>query len=414
MHDVAADVVVLGGGDAGCAVARRSTALGSSVIVIDDHPVNDALEALESSGVRVVSGTGRIVSRTVVEVDGRRYRGGSLVVATGARPRLPKGITPDGRRVLTADDVTDSTPVPKSALIVGGGRVGCEVAWTWASVGCEVTLVEAHAQLLPGEYPGVSRILAESLRSRGVRVVLGETISTLDSVGSEVVLIAAGRVPNTVGLGLGDIGIEPVDGGIRVDEFCCTGLRGVFAVGDVVRGRRSGDAARAEADLVADVIAGTNVRPLDYSGFPRLVRSSVDVVAVGLTESEAEEWYGTAGVVTVSRTVPGDAAGTVMWVAAVDGPVLGVHLVGDGAAEWAAVARYAYEQEMPLASAVALVDRSSDSRERNTERSTTWPRTTSSWAVPTKTSTTANTASFRTIRRSEVRSVRSRRTTVRP
>jgi len=234
--------------------------------------------------------------------------------------------------------------------VIGAGAVGLEFASFYRSMGAEVTVLEMLPRLAPLEDEDVSKELARAFRKRGIQAFPGTTVQAIDdlgdrvevayeagvaaSVSADVCLVAVGRGPVTDGLALDEAGVELDRGFVKVDGQLQTSAPHVWAVGDVAATPlQLAHVAFAEGIAVAERIAGLPVPDIDYSGVPRVTYSNPEVASVGLTEAQAQE---RGHEVTVERydlrglgkaNILGEG-GSVKVVAAKDGPVLGVHMVG--------------------------------------------------------------------------------------
>ncbi|MCR2827622.1 dihydrolipoyl dehydrogenase, partial [Microbacterium sp. zg.Y909] len=303
-------------------------------------------------GITVVSGTGRLTADRAVQVGDDLYRGGDIVLATGSYSRTLPGLEIGGR-VLTSEQALELDEVPAHVVILGGGVIGVEFASVWRSFGAEVTIVEALDHLVPTEDIALSKALERAFRKRGIASRLGVRFAgvaqTPDGVtvrledGSELeadyLLVAVGRGPVTDGLGLEDAGVALDRGFVVVDEQLRTGVPGIWAVGDIVAGLQLAHRSFQQGIAVAERIAGLSPVIVPDSQVPRVSYSSPEVASVGLSEAAAREAHGDA-VVTYEYNLAGNArseilgtAGIVKVVRLADGPVIGVHLVGDRVGE---------------------------------------------------------------------------------
>ena len=271
------------------------------------------LEGLISSRrIRVLEGRGRLLGGTAVEVDlgaegSVRCHGDALVLATGSQARTLPGVEIGGP-ILTSDEALELQSLPGSAIVLGGGVIGCEFASLWTSLGVEVTIVEAAPRLLPTEDDWSSAQLARAFRKRGITLRTGTQLSgatatdegvTVDlggeSITADLMLVAVGRDPRTRDLGLDDVGIATDRGFIVVDQWLQTALPGVFAVGDVVAGPQLAHRGFANGVFVAEQLAGVDCSPGDDHGIPR-VTSFARVPRGGLGGThrvrQAAEQYG--------------------------------------------------------------------------------------------------------------------------
>ena len=399
------DIVVLGGGSGGYATALRATELGLTVALIEADKVGgtclhygcipakallhaaevaDAARDSERFGVRAsfdgidmpalhtykdgvvgrlykglqglvkahgityVEGYGRLVSPDTVEVDGRRYTGRNVVLATGSYARTLPGLEITGR-VITSDGALTLDHVPRSVVVLGGGVIGSEFASAWRSFGAEVTIIEALPHLLPNEDEALSKAFERAVRKRGIQFSIGVRFAAVTqdddgvhvslengtTVDGEYLLVAVGRGPRTEGLGYQEQGVRMDRGFVLTDERLRTGVGNVYAVGDIVPGLQLAHRGFAQGIFVAEEIAGLSPAPIVESGIPRVTYSEPEVASVGLTEAAAKAEYGDEGVQTLDYNLGGNGksqilgtAGFVKLVRRKDGPVVGVHMIG--------------------------------------------------------------------------------------
>ncbi|MDP9458424.1 MAG: NAD(P)/FAD-dependent oxidoreductase [Actinomycetota bacterium] len=263
------------------------------------------VEGYEKKGATVVKGEGRIAGPRRVEANGEVLETDNVIVATGSAPSVPPIEGIDDVPYWTNREVTTTREVPPHALIVGGGPNGVEASQWLSRFGSEVTIVQAPDRLLNREDPKVSELVREALEEEGVKVLSGRkvtkvrrrsgerTIATLDDgaeVATDVVVVAAGRIPRTEGIGLESLGVEPKGEGLPVDDYCrIRGAgEGAWAVGDVTGVQLFTHVAQYQGRVVADNILGKE-RKASYRGVPRVVFSDPEVAACGLTEEQAKE-----------------------------------------------------------------------------------------------------------------------------
>jgi dihydrolipoamide dehydrogenase len=256
--------------------------------------------------------------------------------------------------------------VPSSAIVLGGGVIGVEFASAWKSFGADVTIVEALGHLVPLEDEDNSKLLERAFRRRGIGFKLGARFERVEHTESgvrlfleggetleaELLLVAVGRGPTSARLGYEEAGITMDRGFVTVDEYCRTSVEGVYAVGDLIPTLQLAHVGFAEGILVAEHIAGLPVVPIDYAGVPRITYSQPEVASVGLTAVQASEKYGADNIKTVTYDLSGNGRsailntkGAVKLIAQKDGPVLGVHIVGDRVGELIAEAQLIYNWE---------------------------------------------------------------------
>ena len=414
------DIVVLGGGPGGYAVALRAVARGQSVTVIEADKVGgtclhwgcipskamlyvgglldevrdsarvgldlgingvsvDGINAfrekvqgnlykglaslMKGKGIEVVNGLGTVADdgRTVL-VGAERYTASkALVLATGSKVRSLPGVDVDRQVVITSDEATRLPRIPRRALVIGSGAVGLEFASLWRSLGAEeVTVVEALDRIAPLEDPDLSKQLARNYRKRSITTVAGAMVESVKVAGDtatvrygdtevevDTVLVAVGRAPRTDGIGFAALGVVSERGYVTVDEWCRTAADGVYAVGDLLPppALALAHAGFAEGFLVADVIAEAgDPQPIDYAQVPRVTYTSPEVASVGLTEPQARQQAGEVVATQYSfrgnaKGIIHDSDGFVKVVAAKDGEVLGVHVIGPHATDLIAEAQ---------------------------------------------------------------------------
>lgn len=324
---------------------------------------------IKARGIEIVRGTGRLTGPTTVEVataEGgvRTLEGGHIVLGTGAAPKTLPGLEIDGERIISSDDALRLDRVPGSVVILGGGVIGVEFASVWRSFGSEVTIVEALPHLLPMEEESSSKRLERAFRKRGIKFEVGTrfesakptqggisvTLEGGKTIDAELLLVAVGRAPVSEGIGLAEAGVETERGFVKVDEYCRTNVSTISAVGDLIPTPQLAHVGFAEGILVAERLAGLNPAPIDYDGVPRITYSDPEVASVGITSAAARErgyeikefTYDLAG--NPKSKILG-AQGEVKVIAAVDGPVLGLHMVGPRVGELIAEGQLIYNWE---------------------------------------------------------------------
>lgn len=303
---------------------------------------------VKAAAVEFVAGEGRLVAADTVEVDGRRLVGTAVVLATGSFARTLPGVPAQGR-VMTSEQALKLDHVPASVIVLGGGVIGVEFASVLRSFGAEVTVVEALPRLVAAEDEAVSAQLERAFRKRKIAVRTGASVETVtqddsgvrvsladgQALEAELLLVAVGRGPVTEGLGYAEVGVAMERGFVLADEFCRTNVPGVYAVGDIVPGLQLAHRGFAQGILVAEHIAGLEPTPLEESGIPRVTYCDPEIASVGLTEAAARSRFGDDQVATYDYNLGGNGksqilstAGFVKVVRRVDGPVVGVHMVG--------------------------------------------------------------------------------------
>lgn len=311
------------------------------------------LEGLvKARGITVVAGEGRLTADRAVAVGDDVYRGADVILATGSYSRTLPGLEIGGR-VITSEGALALEEIPARVVILGGGVIGVEFASVWRSFGVEVTVVEALEHLVPNEDIALSKALERAFRKRGITAKLGVRFSgvtqtdagvtvTLEdgtAIDADYLLVAVGRGPASAGLGFEEAGVTIDRGFVTVDERLQTNVPHVWAVGDIVPGLQLAHRGFQQGIFAAEQIAGLSPVPVPESTIPRVTYSSPEVASVGLTEAQARALHGDA-VVAYEYNLAGNGkseilgtAGIVKVVRQVEGPVLGVHMVGDRVGE---------------------------------------------------------------------------------
>ncbi len=297
----------------------------------------------------------------------------TIIIATGSTPRILPSLQPDGKSIVTSNEILELHQPPKSLIVLGGGAVGVEFASVYARFGTSCTVIEMMDQLLPVEDTEVGLEFAKMLKKRGIAV---HTSTKLDNVlhkesGIEVtllkddkkstlqadmLLVAVGRAPVTEGLGTKDAGIKVDSGGfIEVDRFMQTSVAGIYAIGDVVRTPQLAHVATAEALLAIDHALGKHVYPINYTLVPSCTYSDPEVASVGLTERAATKLGYTLKIgkfpfsALGKARIMGQPEGFVKIVAEDKyNEVLGVHIIGPRATDLIAEACAAMKLECTL------------------------------------------------------------------
>jgi len=319
---------------------------------------------IKSRNVTFIEGSGRLINQNTIEVNGVQYSGKNIVLATGSYAKTIPGLDIDGVRVITSDHGTKLDYIPKSALVLGGGVIGCEFASVWKSFGVDVTIIEGLNHLVPLEDESSSKLLERAYRKRGINFELGIKFKShrvnADSVTvtledgreftAEILLVSIGRGPVTDGIGYQEAGLAMDRGYVLVDEYCRTNIPGIFAVGDIIPTLQLAHVGFQEGILVAETVAGLNPRPINYDGVPRVTYSEPEVASVGLSTKVAKErGY---DVVELDYNLAGNGkaqilktAGSIKLIAQKNGPVLGIHMVGSRVGELLAEAQLIFNWE---------------------------------------------------------------------
>lgn len=301
-------------------------------------------------------GANRTVSIRGVDDSQVTITGDAVVVASGSSPRVIPGFEPDGTTVVTSDEFFNLPQVPATAVVIGGGAIGCEFASTLADLGAKVTVLEAMPKVLPGCDADVTRVVLQSFKKKGIEVrtnaavtghsprPAGGTSVHVDGdetpIETDLVVVSVGRVPFTNGVLADGTAVRISDRGhIEVDERCRTGEAAVWALGDVIATPQLAHVAFAEAIMVVKDILGESPIPMDYGKVPWAIYCQPEVAFAGHSEETAKE-AGYDVVVSKHRfagnsraQILGETDGLVKIIAekkpdGTGGRLLGVHMVG--------------------------------------------------------------------------------------
>ncbi|OJH36431.1 glutathione-disulfide reductase [Cystobacter ferrugineus] len=308
---------------------------------------------LHESGVRLIEGRGRVVDAHTVEVNGQRHTARYILVATGSHPFLPQ--LPGIEHVITSDGALRLPELPRRVAIVGGGYIGVEFAGIFNALGSRVTMFLRGGTVLRGFDDDVRAVLAEEMRKKGIELRTESllrgiekqadgslsVLAGLETLEVDTVLFATGRVPNTKGLGLEEVGVELDErGAVKVDEWSRTRVESIYAVGDVTDRINLTPVAIAEGRAVAETLFHDNPTRMDHTGVASAVFSQPPVGTVGCTEREARSKHGAVDVYVSSfrpmKHVLSGRDERVMLkviVARESDRVLGIHMVGADAPE---------------------------------------------------------------------------------
>jgi len=303
---------------------------------------------IKARGITTIEGEGRLTSPTTVQVGEHTVTGKNVILATGSYPRTLPGLEIGGR-VITSEQALQLDYVPKKVAVLGGGVIGVEFASVWRSFGAEVVIIEALPHLVPAEDESISKQFERAYRKRGIEFSLdvkfqgvtqndqGVVVTLEDgkTIEADLLLVAVGRGPATAGLGFEEVGVEMDRGFVLTDERLRTNIPGVWAVGDIVPGLQLAHRGFQHGIFVAEEIAGLNPVVISDTNIPKVTYSEPEVASVGLSEKKAKEQYGDDAVKSYDYNLAGngkshilETAGSIKVIRVVDGPVVGVHMIG--------------------------------------------------------------------------------------
>lgn len=278
-----------------------------------------------------------------------------VILATGSRVKSLPGLNPDGKRIITSDEATNSDTLPKSIIVVGAGAVGVEFASFYHDAGVETTLLEYLPRVTPLEDEEVSKELERSFRRRNLPVITSARFDpasvTADESGvclmvgkegeepkelrAEQMLVATGRAPNTENVGLETTRAKIEKGFVQVDDRMRTAEPHLYAIGDVIGGLLLAHVAAHEGIAAVHAIAGAEAEHVDYLKMPRATYSRPQIASIGRTQAECERDGYTVKVgkfpfqADGKALIRGEYEGFVKVIAdAKTDEVLGVHMIG--------------------------------------------------------------------------------------
>ncbi len=317
---------------------------------------------MKKNKIDVINGTGKLISASKVEVTDatgakKTYEAKNIILATGARSRELPNVKIDGKKVIGYREALTLPTQPKSMIVMGSGAIGSEFAYFYNAMGTKVTIVEFLPNILPVEDEEVSKEVAKAFKKSGIEIMTDASVESVDTKGAtckvkvktktgvvdmeaDIVLSAVGVQTNLENLGLEALGIKTDKGKVLVDDFYATNVKGVYAIGDIVKGPALAHVASAEGIICVEKIAGHHPEPLNYGNIPGCTYCSPEVASVGYTEKAAKE----AGYQIKVGKFPFSASGKASAAGAKEGFVkvifdakygefLGAHMVGANVTE---------------------------------------------------------------------------------
>ena len=286
------------------------TSLRDRIRSIEERLERSASGLLESQGVRVLRGSGRLVGPHEVVADTAEgevhLQADAILLSTGSRPRIPDWAEPDGDRVLTTRDAYPPGELPRHMVVIGSGVTGVEFVSMFSSFGCEVTLVVSRQQVLPQKDPEVAAALEAEFIARGVRLFKGARAIGLErtddgdvrvvcddgraAVGSHA-LLAIGSIPNSESLGCEAAGVAVNEWGyIDINHHCVTDVPHIYAAGDLSGKLPLSSVASMQGRKIAEHVMGLHTREhrhLDYDKAASAIFTEPEIADVGLAEADA-------------------------------------------------------------------------------------------------------------------------------
>jgi dihydrolipoamide dehydrogenase len=336
--------------------------LGERIARIENGLNTAARTLLDSQGVRIIEGTGRLkgphelVVETATGIE--ELDADAVLVSTGSRPRIPEWADIDGERVLTTRQAYPPPELPEHMVVIGSGVTGVEFVHMFRSFGSKVTLIVSRQQVLPLKDPEVAAALEDDFLKTGVTLMKGARATGIFREGNAVAvrcddgrvahgshaLLAIGSLPNSENLGLDEAGVEVDSGGyIPINQHCQSNVKHVYAAGDVSGRLPLASVASMQGRKVAEHVMGLHTREhrhLDYDKAASAIFTEPEIADVGLAETEA---FAIGRKIRVTKVpfaanaralIDGDPRGFVKIVSdPATGVVLGGSIVGRGASE---------------------------------------------------------------------------------
>lgn len=289
-------------------------AVNRRVLELSRQQSADMERALADAGVRIVVGEGRLdgPNRIVVTERGASGRAkqpvaieaDTLVVATGASPRILPDAQPDGERILTWTQLYSLEAIPEHLVVVGSGVTGAEFASAYLALGARVTLVSSRDRVLPGEDEDAARVIEDVFRRSGMTVLSKSRMASVVRDGDEVVvaltdgrevrgshcLLALGSVPNTAGIGLEDAGVRLTESGhIWVNRVARTSVPSIYAAGDCSDFLPLASVASMQGRTAVYHAMGDIVVPTELRNVTSNIFTQPEVATVGWSQRQIEE-----------------------------------------------------------------------------------------------------------------------------
>jgi dihydrolipoamide dehydrogenase len=357
------------------------TALRERVASIEAKLHDSVRTLLESQGVRLLRGAGRLLSDHVVgatTVDGEvEIEADAILLATGSRPRLPEWAPIDGERVLSTRQAYPPPEIPEHLVVIGSGVTGVEFTHMFSSLGSHVTLVVSRQQVLPAKDPEVAAVLEDEFVRRGVRLLKGARAQAIGRQGERVfvacddgravdgshALLCIGSIPNSDDLGCDAAGVElDANGYVPGNRHCQTNIPHIYSAGDLSGRLPLSSVASMQGRKIAEHVMGLTAvahRHLDYDKAASAIFTEPEIADVGLAEAEA---FAAGRKLRVTKVpfssnakalIEGDARGFVKVLSdPATGVVLGGSIVGRGAAELISVVAVAVANRLTVSDIV--------------------------------------------------------------
>ncbi len=326
---------------------------------------------MKKNKIDVYKGMGSFIDKNNIKISGeteQQIETDKVIIATGSKPATLPGIEVDKQRIITSTEALNMKEIPKHLVIIGGGVIGLELGSVYARLGSKVSVIEYTGTIIPTMDATLGKELQRSLRKLGFEFFFNHKVKSAKSNGTEVSIIAdnekgeevsftgdycllsVGRKAYTFGLNLEAAGVKMDERGrVETDAHLETNVKGIYAIGDVVKGAMLAHKAEEEGVFVAEIMAGQKPH-INYNLIPGVVYTWPEVAGVGATEEELKK----AGTKYKVGSFPMRALGRARASMDIDGlvkiladeatdEVLGVHMIGPRVADLIAEAVVAME-----------------------------------------------------------------------
>lgn len=334
-------------------------------------------QLFRANGVSLFQGRGSLISPQELKVEEedntKVIKGEKIIIATGSRPLMPSPFDVPTPGVVTSDGILEIGEVPRSLAVVGSGAVGLEMASIMAVLGSQVTVIEAKDEILLGEDREMVAYLERMLKRLKVKTLKGTTVTTVNSnegvtltlstghsLAVDLVLVAAGRKPNTDNIGLENTGLDYRGKFIPVNSAMETEVENIYAAGDIVGGRLLAHVAFMEGIVAAENACGLPT-VMDYRVVPRCLFTFPEFAAVGLSEEEAVTKYPARGFSFTLKSLGmaqalGEWEGLIKLVVNTEtDELLGGHIIGAHASELVAEIALAMRNNIPASGIIQTI-----------------------------------------------------------
>jgi dihydrolipoamide dehydrogenase len=328
---------------------------------------------MNKNKISVFNGLGSFIDKNTLKItksDGsaEQITAKNIIIATGSKPATLPGVQIDKKRIITSTEALSLEKLPKSMIVIGAGVIGAELGSVYARLGTKITMIEYASSMIPTMDGTMGKELFKATKKLGIDFHFNHKVTSVENTGKEVIvkadnakgesqefraeycLISIGREPYTEGLALENAGLKTDERGrIEVDEHLETKVKGIYAIGDVVRGAMLAHKAEEEGIFVAETIAGQKPH-INYLLIPNVVYTWPEVAGVGYTEEELKQ----KGIPYKVGQFPYRALGRARASMDIDGlvkvlahkdtdEILGMHIIGARAADMIAVGVTAME-----------------------------------------------------------------------